>query len=411
MGKEQKGKVESGIAITQSVKTILDLLCEAKAIKDYLYESDDVHTGYKGKNSKQFKCDYICNLEDGESILIHTANSMETTRFKGKQWDTLHYKRLHREIKYALLIMPDELQSKKSDYLNLRKQLLNNEIQSSIDAIYTQTEFIHFLEDRIYGEKRNGKKAAKTGTIFELIFAHVMSDERNFIRWKNDDHTQVCWNYSLFKKVVDSLQLDANSVKSISAEYRIPNLPDFPLSNGEIKKGGRPKTDVILKVTFNDNVTKKYTFSCKNSTKNNVSVLQFDPRYIVDLLEIEPKDRAVSLLEDYLSSGGPQNFEKFSHEESAEMERILSPYATQIEKWVMCGDEREKSTKDQRAEYILVNHIVEGGRSEYTLERIDDYLERMRKQKKKKTYGTIFTWTVTKADENGKKSIQLKAQL
>ena len=55
MGKEQKGKVESGIAITQSVKTILDLLCQAKAIKDYLYESDDVHTGYKGKNCGQMK--------------------------------------------------------------------------------------------------------------------------------------------------------------------------------------------------------------------------------------------------------------------------------------------------------------------------------------------------------------------
>ena len=413
---DQSRKQNAGVTLRKTIETILRLLRDAKVIKGFDGENTSVmnspHFGYEGKDQRQFRCDYTYTLENGTKIMIHTETSYDNGRFKAKEWDSFHIKKNEKEIKKSYVLYPDNLDEQNShNFSVIKRKLRNKEVATSIDGIYNQTEFLHLIEDEVLGIELNGSKAAKKGIIFELILVCVLTLPQNFQLWKNSDSSVVGWKYDLFKDIMDYLKINPADVVSVSATRNIPSLPDYIYSDGTIKQGGKPKTDVILLVTFADGKEKQYTFSCKNTSKNTVHANQFSARYAVDLLDLKPADEFEKLLEQYRIDGGPNNFRKKHLREYERLEQLFVPYVDEFERWCLCGDARDGATREQIADYIVTCHTNKNGSELYSIIDIDTYIKNMRIKLKKKTFGTIFSWTVTKKDRDGKNDIRVKAKV
>ncbi len=412
---DQKNKKKNGDSLRRTVEIILHLLKEARLITDFQGEGttseNSPHFGYPGKYEKQFRCDYTYTLDGDTEIILHTMSSYDSGRFTAKEWDSFHIKKINKKIKKSFVLYPDELEKKKKhSFASIINKLKNKEVISYIDGIYSQTEFLYLLEDEVLGKELNGSRAAKAGTIFELIFAYTMSLEQNFELWKKESAAGIGWNFDLYKKTLDYLSISPQNVKRIHATRDIKVLPEYIYSDGTKKRGGKPKTDVVLYVEYEDGTGNYYTFSCKNTSQKQVHVNQFSAKYVVDLLKMEPAKEIEELLELYRTDGGPTNFKKNHPNEYEQLQVLIVPYVDAFERWCLSGDFREGSNDLQIATHIISCHMQSDGKEIYDIIDIDSYLHKMRATGKK-TFGTIFSWTVTKTDVHGMNEIRVKAKL
>ena len=412
---EQRNKQINGASLRRTVEIILHLLKDARLITDFQGEGstfrNSPHFGYPGKYEKQFRCDYTYTLDGDTEIILHTESSYDSGRFTSKEWDSFHIKKINKNIKKSFILYPDELERRgEHSFANIINKLKKKEVISYIDGIYSQTEFVYLLEDEVLGKELNGSRAAKAGTIFELIFAYTMSLEQNFALWKNVSGAGIGWKFDLYKKTLDYLKISPQNVKRIRATRDIQLLPEYTYRDGTKKRGGKPKTDVILCVEYEDGTEKYYTFSCKNTSQKQVHVNQFSAKYVVDLLKMEPAKEMEELLELYRTDGGPSNFKKNHPSEYGQLEVLMAPYVDEFERWCLSGDCREGSDDLQRATHIISCHMQSDGKEIYDIIDIDSYLHKMRANGKK-TFGTIFSWTVTKKDKHGENEIRIKAKI
>ena len=223
---------------------------------------------------------------------------------------------------------------------------------------------------------------------FESLIVNILQNEQNLARWKGDI-LPAGFQYHVFEKIMGKLEINPSEVYSLHASNDIPNLPRFTYKDGSTKKGGSPKTDVVLKVEFADGKVTPYTFSCKTTTKKDITVFQFPPKFCVEVLGIIEPD-VEQLLNEYTKAGGP---EKFSDENTELLTKRLSAYADKFNRWALHGSELDGSTPEQRADYIIIRYQKKDG-DRIIVQTVDECI-RDQIQRGRGRFGTAYGWTVT----------------
>lgn len=391
MNEDNSRKAQAGSFSNASLAEQLKYLQEKKIITEFHKQK----FGYPSEKKDQFKCDYVIKLSSGEEWILFSAKSLTSDRLKTKQWDSYHIKTIDSSITNSYVICPDSIQKHKKqygDFMRYRSYIESHEITSSVDAILLQSEFISLLEGNHLGSQYTGKKAAIIGNNFESLLSKILSNTQNLLRWKGNT-LAAGWQYELFEKIVSKLELNPQKVKSFSTSTSIKSLPNYKYKDGTFKKGGRPKTDLLLSVTYQDSSAEEFTFSCKSTSKKDIAVQQFPNKYLMELFNIQPESTLL-LLDDYLVAGGPTNLDPIK---AKQLEFQLKPYCYDIAKWALGGNANDGSDYTQRAEYIITRY-QHNGNEEISIESIDECISRC-EQLGKGNFGTIFKWTVTSKDK------------
>ncbi len=407
MNKDNSNKATAGSESKKSMKAQLDYLKTVGLIQEYKAKK----YGYARKNQDQFKCDYCIVMENGEKWIVFTPASLSTDRVKTKQWDAFHIKKIDKKVTKAFIVCPDTIVDRPSqkaynDLKRYRGYILDGGWKTSVDDILLQSEFINMIENNNLGVKAAGKKSAKKGFNFEEQLKGIMSNKQNLERWKGNK-LAAGWNYAIFSLVVEKLELKPNSVVSIEGDTDIDFLPTYTYKDGTTKKGGPPKTDLIIRVTYKKKKTDEFYISCKSSSKKTVGVHQFPPKYAVEILEMKEKE-SEKLLDDYVKAGGPKNFEK---SKADLLERRLTSYRDALAIWALHGSDKDGSQKYQRADYIITRYMPAKGKKPFiSIETIEECIRRQRNLNKGH-FGTDFSWTVTSKDKDGKNFPSLRIQI
>lgn len=411
MNKDNSNKAKAGSKSKEAMKAILEYLTTVGAIQDYKSQK----YGYSGKKRNQFRCDYLLTLSNNRKWILYTPASLSTDRLKTKQWDAFHIKKIDSTVEKAYIVCPNTIVSRKTQkaYLNMRRYneyIQNGDWESAIDGILLQSELVEIIEDESLGTKVSGKRAAKKGLNFEIQLKGIMSNQQNLDRWKGDD-LAAGWQYNIFLDVVSKLGINPSTVDSIYGDTDIAGLPNYTYKDGTTKKGGNPKTDLVVVVNFSDNTTKEYTFSCKSSYKKMVTVHQFPPKYAVEILNIKESD-AQQLLEDYVKAGGPKVFEEKEPDKAKKLADRLLTYRDELSQWALRGSDKDGSDKRQRPDYIITRYISnkEGDEPSITIETIDECIKRQREMKKGH-FNTDFSWTITSKDKEGNRCPVLRINI
>ncbi len=400
MNEDNSRKAQIGSFSNASLSDQLQYLLDKKIISEFHSQK----FGYPNEKKDQFKCDYIVTLENGDKWILFSANSLTSDRLKTKQWDSYHIKALNEDVKNSYIVCPDTIQAQDKayhDFMRYRKYIEMGEITSSVDDILLQSEFISLIEQQHLGTQYTGKKAAIIGNNFESLLIQILTNEQNLLRWKGNT-LAVGWQYELFEKIVNKLDFNPEVVSNFSATTDIKSLPKYQYADGSFKRGGRPKTDLLLTVNYDDGSAEEFTFSCKSTSKKDIAVQQFPNKYLMELFNIQPTD-TLQLLDDYLASGGPRNMDSTKAEQ---LTARLKPYAYSIAKWALGGQANDGSDRTQQAEFLITRYQHDNI-EEIEIETIDECIARSEKSGKG-NFGTIFGWTVTSKDKNGINFPQLR---
>ena len=386
---DNSNKSQAGSLSNSSLDEQLGYLKANKLITDYHAKK----FGYVGKRKSQFKCDFVVYLANGEKWILFSAASLTSDRLKTKQWDAENIKKIDNAISKAYVVCPDSTKSldaifRYREYIRLEQDV------SFVDDILLHSELVSLIENYSLGTTLSGSKAAKKGLNFEDLLVRILKNGQNLERWKGNS-LAAGFQYHIFRLVVDKLELLPAEVESLEASNVIPNLPKYTYKDGSTKRGGRSKTDVLLTVSFTDGNHEKYTFSCKNTTKADVTVFQFPPKYCVDVLGITENDTEELLL-DYVKAGGPK---KLDPAKAELLTARLAPYLYKFNRWVLHGIENDGSTAIQRADYIITRYQKNTG-DKFYIETIDECINAQYKLGNTH-FGTAFSWTVTSKSEKG----------
>ncbi len=383
MNIDNSNKSRAGSLSNSSVNDQLEYLKSKSIITDY----ETKKFGYPGGRKDQFKCDFIIKLPSGDEWILYSAASLTSDRLKTKQWDAENIKKINSNVKKAYVLCPDDSKGR-SDILRFRDYIREGKDTSFIDDILFHSEFINLIENLRLGSSLGGSRAAKKGVNFESLLVKIFEDSQNFQKWQGNS-LAAGFQYPTFKAIMDKIQLNPTDVVKMKADDNIPELPTYVYKDGSTKKGGRPKTDVALDVEFLDNHTETYTFSCKNTTKDDITVFQFPPKYCVEILDIKENDTE-TLLNEYVASGGPTNMPS---DRAYLLTQRLSAYVDSFNRWVLHGTERDGSTPRQRADYIIIRD-QRSDKEEIYIETIDECIQ-SQAALSRGHFGTIFGWTVT----------------
>ncbi len=383
MNVDNSNKSQAGSYSTSSLSNQLKYLQSKNLITNF----NAVKYGYPGQRKGQFKCDFRVVLPNGDYWIVFSPTSLTSDRLKTKQWDAENIKAIDSNVKRAYVVCPDSTSSR-TNVLRYRDYIRTGQDKSFIDDILFHSEFVTLIENLGLGSSLAGRKAAKKGTNFESLLVQIFEDDQNLLRWKGNI-LAAGFQYHIFEKVMDKLALDPTKVKSLHGDDDIPKLPTYYYKDGLKKPGGFPKTDVCLTVKFVDGSTKDYTFSCKNTSKADVTVFQFPPKYCVELLGITEPDTE-QLLCEYVKSGGPTNMPA---DRASLLTLRLSAYANEFNRWVLHGSDKDGSTPKQRADYIITRYQKNDSES-IIVETIEECIQSQISQGKG-DFGTAYGWTVT----------------
>ena len=388
---DNSNKSQSGSFSNSSLDEQLSYLKKKELITSYSPKK----YGYEGKRKGQFKCDFVVNFPNGDVWILFSAASLTSDRLKTKQWDAENIKKINNKISKAFVVCPDSTKSIKN-ILRYREYIRSFQDVSFVDDILLHSELVSMIENYSLGTILSGSKAAKKGLNFEDLVVNILENEQNLKLWKGNK-LAAGFQYHIFELIMNKLNLSPMNISSFEANNDIPNLPKYTYKDGTTKKGGMAKTDVMLTAHMIDGSTSIFTFSCKNTTKSDVTVFQFPPKYCVDVLDITEEDTE-ELLMDYVRAGGPT---KMSKEKADLLTARLKPYISEFNRWVLHGIDNDGSCAFQRADYIITRYQKASGEKLY-IETIDECIN-AQYELGNTHFGTAFSWTVTKTSAKGER--------
>ena len=373
-------------------KESLESMIESIKSLDYIvYEKKNYSIADPEYSKKQFKFQYLIEFQDKEQWILHHTTTVRD-RIHCQQWHSEHIKRLNKMVKKAYVVVPDRLSEKEEHTANLyNESIVQREIYSAIDGVLPFSKVYSLIEQKAAELLSSGKAHAKLGLNFEKRLVDLLNNRQNFDRWKNDSEISVGYLYSMYVEIVKKLQLDKKEVISLFATDKIDRLPS----------GGKPKTDVLLKVETKNGI-EQYTFSCKRSNSDWVSVHD----YTADAfsLVLNPADDELfKYLNEFQRLGG---IKAFGFDNEIEFQLCMSKYSDKLAKWVIGGLGGEGDEKTQWANFIIT---VNEKNNTFSMNTIDEYIEKCKKSGIQGHFGTLFKWTYP-SGEKGKR-IQLKGKM
>ena len=389
MSKENADKNEHGANGINSLEQMLETLKE----KDYIVATQKKYRiGDPDYDEDQFYFQFLIEFGDHEQWILHHTTSIRD-RITEQQWNGEHIKRLNAYVKKAYVVVPDGLDVKeKSNAQNYNDKIVQHKIYSALDGVVPFETMYRMIEHKGASLLESGQAKAKLGLHFEEKLVDSLNSHQNLEKWKGLSSTSVGYLYSLFVDVMSALRVSPERVTSIVATSDIPKLPS----------GGSPKTDVLVTIKNRDGSTQDYTFSCKRSSSNRVSVHEYTAEAFCNVLN--PNDYELKmLLNAFQAVGGVRSMET---RQAKALEKRLSLYLDKLSRWVLGGVGGEGNPKTQWASHIIT---VNENSNSYGIYSIDDYIVECSENKVEGQFGTPFQWTYPSGGLG--KRIQLKMKV
>ena len=389
MSKDNANKNEHGANGITSLEQMIDSL---KA-KDYIVSSQKRYRiADPNYGEEQFYFQFLIEFQDHEQWILHHTTSIRD-RITEQQWHSEHIKRLNAYVKKAYVVVPDSLDSKeKTNATNYNDKIVERRIYSALDGVLPFESVYSMIEHKATGLMESGKAHAKLGLHFEEKLVDSLNNSQNLDKWKNSSSTSVGYLYALFADVMRTLQIKPTEVTYVSATSNIPKLPS----------GGSPKTDVLLEVRKVDGTKEDFTFSCKRSSADRVSVHEYTAEAFSKVLN--PNDEELKkLLSEFQAVGGVRSMKPDS---ASSLEKKLTAYRDRLSKWVLGGIGGEGNPRIQWASHIIT---VNENTNTYKINTIDDYILEYDAQGVTGQLGTPFQWTYPSGGKG--KRIQLKGKM
>lgn len=348
------------------------------------------------ENNKQFYAPFHLELNNSEEWIIYTTTSLRGDRIKGNQWDALNLKEINPKITKAFLVYPDGISVEENkNFIKQRNKYKKNVDYSCIDDILSSEEFYLLLENySLASLNSSGKVKDVQGRNFESRVAEILSNESNLHRWNGQSNIIDGFHYPIFEAVLKSFNL-SEKIKDISATADSKIIKSLP-------SRGKPKTDVLVRLTTEANNTIIRTLSCKRTSSNSVSVHEYSAESFADILD-EKNNELKELLLAFQKVG---SLKSFGEDNIAKLTAAISPYNDKLSKWVLGGIAGAGNPVTQWASHILTYNNND---SKVTCEDIESYIEKLKNNHVKGHFSTLFSWTYP-SKKRGQK-IQLKCKI
>lgn len=389
MPKDNENKNEHGANGISS----LEQMIESLKAKDYIVASQKRYRiADPNYEEDQFYFQFLIEFQDHEQWILHHTTSIRD-RITEQQWHSEHIKRLNAYVKRAYVVVPDGLDSKeKTNAFNYNDKIVNKKIYSALDGVLPFENVYRMIEHKATDLMESGKAHAKLGLNFEEKMVDSLNNSQNLDKWKNLSSTSVGYLYELFVDVMRALRVKPIEVTNVSATSDIPKLPS----------GGSPKTDVLVEIRKIDGTKEDFTFSCKRSSANRVSVHEYTAEAFSKVLN--PKDEELkNLLVEFQTVGGVRSMNPDS---VLLLEKKLTAYRDRLSKWVLGGIGGEGDPQIQWASHIIT---VNENTNTYKINTVDEYILEYDAQGITGQLGTPFQWTYPSGGKG--KRIQLKGKM
>ena len=165
----------------------------------------------------------------------------------------------------------------------------------------------------------------KLGDLYEEYCVLILENKELLQSFKNENSCDSI-EYEIFKKIlhVNLLTTDvAQGISAIEATTKIPHRTTH----------GQSKTDVIMRVYFDNGDIKEFPISCKQTTVPQMAFAEFD----VDSICREVKITDERLKELMLKHQIDKSAKNFTAEEKKELRERLQPIAKNFVRWVVTG--------------------------------------------------------------------------
>ena len=388
MDKENAFKSEHGMNGISSMEQMLDSLVSMDYI---LFFDKGYRIGDPNYEDKQFYFQYLIEFTNNEQWILHHTTSIRD-RILEQQWHSEHIKRLNHRVSKAYVVVPDEMNDReKKTAERYNAKIKNKQIYSALDGVYSFSKMYQAIEHKAASLMELGQAKAKLGLHFENKLVDCLNNAQNLERWKNKTTTKVGYLYTLYCDIMKKFNITPSELISVKAESDIPKLPS----------GGSPKTDVLAVIETADG-EHDFTISCKRSSADKVSVHEYTAFSFSKILNSDDGE-LLDLLLEFQTAGG---IKAMNIESANSLERKMKCYSEQLNRWVLAGIGGEGDPKVQWASHILT---VNEETNEYTINTVDEYIEKINLLGIKGQFGTIFQWTYPSGGKG--KRIQLKMKM
>ncbi len=375
-------------------------------------------------NTSQYYAPFLIQFNDRTRWILYSTTSMRTDRIKAPQWDSDHLKQIDATISKSFLVYPDEVIGDiRSEFIRQKQKYDRRWEFSRIDDIVPFGDLVQSIKrfDDEYqresivregelldlsispsavsavtenqpsgtSETEIGRAWDLGGRNFERFVSNVLSSRELLSKWKSSA-TSSDFAYQAFSKILQCLAVKRDEVLAISATSDKDDI-------GLLPSGGSPKTDVIATVKTRSAGDKVFTFSCKRSSKSQVSAHQYSADAFADVLD-QSNSQLRDLLRTFQIYGTK---EKFPHDAAVALENLLADKLTPLCKWVVGGYGGGGDEK-QLANYVVAFRV---DKKTFSVHSTEEYVNMMLSSSKG-AFGTPFSWTFASGQRG--RSIQLK---
>ena len=154
--------------------------------------SMEYRNGYAEYDTKQFYAPFYIEFLNGEGWLLFSSSSIRNDRMNNQQWNSLHLKKIAKNISRAYLVIPDDISQnpkEKSIAENYQKKI-TGKMFSAIEDVCYQSELINLIEE--HALELDDAKPRKTVHIEPPVY-HDIAAEETFDSlligcYRNDEH-------------------------------------------------------------------------------------------------------------------------------------------------------------------------------------------------------------------------------
>lgn len=388
---DQYSRTFRGDAHQKLIQMLLANLKKRKYIKDFTFFSKTDRRGYPGLKD-QFYFPFLIEYDNGDKWIIQSSTTFPRERMNGYQWNAQHFKEIDSTIKKALVIYPDAMQENDiRKCVRLHNDISDKKILSYIDGVVSFAELYMMIEEKWLSNSTSGHGSAMRGTAFEKWLIDILTHTSNKDIWNGNGNIGLGFNYPFFEKILIKFGVPGNEIIStIEATDNISSLPG---------SGGKPKTDVLVKIHTDEN-SYQHSISSKRTNSKWVSIHQYKVEDYINVLKIE-EESLKDALKALQRTGAPT---QISDHEKNIISTLLPKYFRALAEWAYAGTGGSGDIT-QRADHFTV---YKNQTKELEIYEKEEYIEKILSEVTNGQFGSPFQFTYT-----GKRgsNIQLKGKV
>lgn len=432
MNNDNSKKARSGRNNQKELSSLLEEF--QNTYKDVQIVNRKVSFGELNKKPDQFSVNAEMIFNDGsrEIWIIKTSSSYRSDRSKGNEFDVEHIKKiLARENKkvIAFFVVPDNQSANDLRQFNSYKSnVRNNSIVTYFDYVMTVKEFENTINERCSRYIAQGKQANILGNNAEIAISDAFNNPNNVILWNNPQDTVTkSRNIAAFSSLMRTMYPNKKLISSQAfnnnkkdTHHYLDELNMVRDSNGHGNLG-KPKTDVLIKLVFDDNTKTNIKLSIKRPKANSKKVTVHEgtvESLIADLKNSIPEDSIFNDPSQFVKlQSSLINFERVGSAKNMneELRTFLNENLSDLNGWLidyfLFGINNHRFNQNQIANVMAIENPKNGNlifipcNKEKQL--LLDYCQNSKLGSS--SFGTPFSWTYPSKKRGAK--IQVKSPL